>query len=817
MPSPDGPCSRFYCVFGDRPSLLVILALVLMPGFCVPGQLAARESAAVSPPPAAEPEKPQSDVEETRDPQLYTEEVVVTARRREENLQQIPVSASALSQSMLDERSAARLPDLQGIAPSLILGPGTFGSDTSDAVVFLRGVGQGDTAVFSDPGVGIYLDGVYLARAQGALLDLVDLERVEILRGPQGTLFGKNTTGGAIQLITRRPAREFGGRVALLVGNRESHSGQATVDFALGANLFGSVAGRSAESGPTSRSLADGQRFGDQRRRLLRLSLDYAPEAGLAAFWRADYVKERGTGGNQAMVALERTPLLDFYNSILSEQGFLPYSENFVVDDPRESWGKGLAVGDPYVDGESLGVALDLGSQGRSFSWKSITGYREVDYESSSDADGTPVQLSEGIFRERQKQVSQEFQLYGTTASSDWLVGALYFEEKPREDSRQFVLGGLFDALARAPGPIYAPPGLPNFLCNPGPPPPGLPCFGGAGNPLNFAFFVGQGIGLDLDLDNRSWAVFSETTWRATDRLSLTLGARFSEDHKKFTYVSRNGFGVVDNDLRNEDTWSDGSGRFSLAWQLRPEILLYGNLARGFKSGGFNGRPQSRGVLDPFDPEYVTSAELGIKTDLLDRRLRFNGAIFASEYRNIHFGASFQGAAGEPILVTQNAGEAEIHGLELEWELHPARSWVLTGSASWLDSELVEVDPRVPAGLDPGNELPQAPEWSYALSLQRSLVIGETAALIARADWTHTAGYFLDIANAESVAQKPYGLLAARLSYGPYSGRWEVSLFGRNLTDEAYLASGFVAGAFGPSLVTPGRPREWGGELVLRF
>lgn len=765
----------------------------------------------VPPAPAAEKAEPAAEG-------LYTEEILVTARRREENLQQIPVSATAFTQSNLEERSATRLLDLAGTTPNLDITSGTFGGDTSDAVVFLRGVGQGDTAVFADPGVGIYLDGIYLARAQGSLLDLINLERVEILRGPQGTLFGKNTTGGAIQLITRRPGRELATRVGLTAGSHDTLDGQLGIDGPLAENLFGSLAFYTANSDGWSRSLASGQKFHDDGRDFLRAGLEYAPpEGGLQAYLTADYLREDGAGGNQAMIALVDTPFLSFYNQVLREQGFQPYTDIYVVDDPRTSWGAGSSVGKSFLEGEVFGVALDLSRQyGKSLLLRSLTGYRQVDYESANDPDGAPVELSEGLFHEKQSQISEELQLHGSSERADWLVGALYFKERPKEDNTEFVLGGLYEALELAPGPVYAFPGVPAFLCNPGPPPPGVPCFGGRGNPANFAFYVGPGRNVLLDLENESWALFGEETWRVAERLSLTLGARYTEDRKTFSYRSINGLGIQESDLFNEGSWGDWSGRLSLAYQLRPELLVYGNLSRGFKSGGFNGRPQSRGVLDPFDPEYVVSTELGMKADLYDRRMRLNLAVFASDYRDIHFGASLQGANGEPVFVTQNAGKAEIRGLELEGEFHPAAFWVISATAAYLDTELVEVDPRLPVEIARGNKLPHAPEFAWSAGLQKSMVVGK-AALIARADYSYTGSYFNDIVNEETIEQKAYGLLSARVSYAPDTARWELSLYGTNLTDETYIASGFVATAFGPSLVVAGRPREWGLASTFRF
>lgn len=766
---------------------------------------------------SADPAAEESSAESARPDDRFTEEIVVTARRREENVQEIPVSTTAFTQSMLDERSATRLQDLAAATPNLNLTSGSFGADSSDAVVFLRGVGQGDTAVFSDPGVGIYLDGIYLARAQGSLLDLVDLERVEVLRGPQGTLFGKNTTGGAIQLITRRPAHELETRLRLTAGSRNRADGQLSVEGRLGGDLYGSLAAYSANRDGYSRSLTTGKKFDDEGRNLLRTSLDYAPQGSLRAYVTADYLREKGNGGNQALVALTNTPVLQFFNQVMSEQGFTPYDSRFLVSDPTTSFSAAERVGDPSLEGDVFGVSVDLSYQLGKVLLRSLSGYRQVDYEAFVDADGSPVQVSEGDFHRRQNQISEELQLHGSSDKVDWLVGAIYFRERPREDNREFTISGLYAALELAPGPIYAPPGLPNFLCSPGPPPPGLPCFGGAGNPFNFAFFQGNGIVADIDLENESTALFGESTWHLSDRFSVTLGGRYTNDRKSFTYVSRNGFDLVDNNLENHDSWSDFSGRISLAYQLRPEVLIYGNLSRGFKSGGFNGRPQTRGVLDPFDPEIVVSTEVGLKSDLFDRRLRLNLAAFSSDYRDIHFGASLSGSNGEILFVTQNAGDAEIRGVELEFELHPALGWLFSGTAAYLDTELTKVDPDSEVGISRGNRLAKSPEWTASAALQKSFVVGDASALIARADWSWTDAFFNDLANSPGIAQDAYGLLSARLSYGPYTSRWEVSLFGTNLTDEEYFRSGFVATAFGPSLALPGPPREWGVATAFRF
>ncbi|MEM1202815.1 MAG: TonB-dependent receptor [Acidobacteriota bacterium] len=737
----------------------------------------------------------------------------MTARKREEDPQTIPLSLTAFSDVALEERSLADLSDIGEVAPNVSFTlSGGFADGTSEASVFIRGVGQGDTALFSDPGVGIYVDGVFLARAQGAVVDLLDLERVEVLRGPQGTLFGKNTTGGAISLITRRPGDQRGGRLSTTVGDYDRIDLQGSFDIPLGGDLYGSAAVLGTRRDGFSTSAATGQEFHDDDRTLGRFAVDWAPEGSASVRVTVDAMRENEVGGNTLILGIRSTPVLDFYNQARLGAGLEPFDDRWISGDLRTSF----ATHPSFLDGETWGTSVDATWAGDDRFLKSITAYRAFDYSASSDGDGSPLTVAERDLEQEHYQLSQEVQLSGSGDRADWLVGALFFREKPREQNTQRVLGDLFTALELSPGPIYAPPGVPSFLCNPGPTPPGLPCFGGAGNPLNLGFFVGDGEVFHSDLENESWALFGESTWALRDDLSLTGGLRFTRDEKRFDYLNIGAFGQVVNDLRNEDSWEDWSGRVSLAWQVRPEVLLYGTVSRGFKSGGFNGRPQGRDQLDPFDPETVLSYELGWKGDFLDRRLRVNGSAFASDYEDIHFAASLD-VGGVPVFVTQNAGAADIRGFEVELEAHPATGLVLTASLGHLDTELVELDPRIPAGITLANDLPRSPEWSWSASIQYAFILANRGTLIARADYAHQDGFFFDIANTPEVAQPSYGLLGARVVYTPSAGDFDLALFGTNLSDEEYLETGFDTGAFGLGLGLGGRPREWGLEATYRF
>ena len=747
----------------------------------------------------------------------FEEEVEVTARRRKENIQEIPLSITAFDDQALKERSIRDLSDLSELTANMDFSiTGGFGDQTSDAVVVIRGVGQIDTALFSDSGVGIYVDGVYVSRAQGGVLDLLEVDRVEVLRGPQGTLYGKNTNGGAIQVITKKPGSQSKTRIGLTTGRFNRMDGRLSADLPVSSSLSSSIALMSTNRDGWSRSVLTGQDFYDDNRDLGRFALGWRPSNSFSAHFTGDYTRERESGGSQLLIAARETSLLTFYNQVLTDQGLTPYTQ--------ELWGsvdfsRSFSPLIGFMDRDTWGTHLDLQWSFGDLSLNSISAYRAFEIESLSDGDGSPNLVADRALEQEHYQLSQELQLSGSNPDSGhhWVIGLLYFSERPQEVNRQRLLADLFPALEAAPGPIYAPPGASNFLCNPGPPPPMFPCFGGSGNLSNFAFFSGPGAQEHIDLKTDSWAIFGEGTLALSDRLSLTLGARWTEDDKEFEYLAFSGLGVQTSDLFNQDSWSDWSGRASLSFQARPNLNLFSTLSRGFKSGGFNGRPQQRQALDPFDPETVLSWELGIKSDWLSRRLRLNGTAFFSDYENIHFAASVE-VGGMPVFITQNAGDAEIFGFELELQAYPTPTVQITASVGHLDSEIVTLDPRVPPdSVSLGNVLPKAPAWTFALGVQNSRELANRAVLISRLDYTSREKTYPDFANTEAVAQPHYGLLNARLAYAPPSNRWDVAVFGTNLTNEQYLEAGFSTGAFGLDLGIPGRPREWGIEATFNF
>lgn len=745
------------------------------------------------------------------------EKIVVTARRREEDLQATPISITAFSAEGLEDRSMRDLSDLGDFTPNLdFTTTDVLGGSSSNATVYIRGIGQISTALFSDPGVGIYVDGVYLARAQGAVLGLLDLERVEILRGPQGTLFGKNTIGGAVSLITRKPGGDFAGYAELAAGNYRRLDGRAHVNVPLGERVYGSLSAASSNADGVTESLATGEDYYDDDKDTGRLALRFVPSDRVTVDWTADYSRQHERAVDTILLALDHSvPILEFYNKVTAAAGLPTYDERFITGDLHRSYSNEANFTRGHVGGTALSIDWNLGD----LSLRSITSYREVELNVSNDFDGSPIRYAVRPAVNSQDQLTQELQLLGLTGKLDWVVGALYFTEQSSERAHGELLVGLFDALEAAPGPIYAPPGLPDLLCDPGPTPPGLPCFGGAGNPFNLAFFVDTGTRTVDDLSTDSYAVFGEGTYAASDKVSVTLGVRYTHDRKDYHLRELPGpQGITPPvDLFNDNDWDAVTPRLSLGWQARPRLFLYAMIANGFKSGGFNGLRggSTATLLEPFDPEKVWSWEVGFKSDLAGNRLRLNGAVYLNDYTDLQLTASAI-VGGQPATLIQNAGKSEIKGFELELQAQPTRGLLVNLGVGYTDTRYTDLDDTVLAVTLDG-VIPKTPEWTVVFSPQHTWTLHDGGAFILRADYSYKSKLYNDVGNSELVAQAPYDLVHARASYIWPSGRWEVAAFGTNLLDEEYLESGVFPAGFGPAIGVAGRPREWGLSARYRF
>ncbi len=702
------------------------------------------------------------------------EEIVVTAQRRPERLQETPISITAITAATIAQRDLRDVRDISRIAPNLIVTNGPQGGD--DANFFIRGVGQTEFIATTDPGVGVYVDGVYLGRTQGAALDLLDLERVEVLRGPQGTLFGRNTIGGAVSLITRQPdPDELEGFVGATVGQRDRYEGRASINLPLSdiAAVRVSVIGRHQDGYGVR--VVDGRRMGNVRTLAGRVALRIEPTPAFTIIGTLDGTRGRGTSAHNINASARpgmRTPL-----------GF-PVPADINIDSSPDRDLSFVSV-EPFNDLDLWGTSLTLEYDFGPFATvRSISAYRTFDQLTGADFDATRYVASDQVAATDQRQFSQELQLTGSAFKQlTYVVGAYYFDEKITQVTNA--------ALAPA-RPRLDPNTIRNQRTN---------------RPRN-----------------KSFALYAQLGLEVIDDLTLTLGGRYTKDNKTFFNET-----ILDNSDRTvpflpptrflafsaenvKESFSKFTPRVALDYKPTRDVLLYASFSRGFKSGGFNGRPANAAALTTYDPETVTSYEIGAKTELLDRRLRLNVAAFTSDYKDIQLTGLING-----VFQLANAGTARIRGVEVEATAQPLPGLRLDANLGYQHNEYrsIRAGAIIP-GVTLDAKLPNTPEFTAAVGAEYGFDIG-TGRLTARADHTYKSAFFFQASNAPGDREGAYGLTDFRVAYTANAG-WQVAGFVKNAFDTEYNINGQDArGQVGYFYLYPGPPREWGASVSYRF
>ena len=705
------------------------------------------------------------------------EEVLVTARRREENLQDVPISISAYSAADLEAMSLTSLKELGQFTPNFSF----FNHSSrgrSAGMLFIRGVGQTDPRIFWDPGVGLYVDGVYTGRMNGIDIDLMALERVEILRGPQGTLFGKNTIGGAVNVVTAKPTDEFLGTAEITTGRYSRIDAKANINVPL---VPGKLAAKFA--GTTRNRDGYGQRLdfftgeevdeeGNEDSISGRAIFNWTPSENVAVLFSIDDTKVREKAGAGKTVAINNTTTLaGLLNGFVDPQ----FGEAFLTDSDFTNYATGGNLNEFDTWGAALTVDWDLGS----LAVKSITSYREMDGRVEVEPDGTIYTMINSEQTVEQDQFSQEFQLIGNSFDDrlEWVLGVYYFEESGTEENQLDVYRELSDFM--------------EFN-------------------KSFTRFY--------QIDNKSYAAFGQGTYALTDKLSLTAGLRYTSEEKE---VGRQRASHV----TGEETvpfasvaqdWDAVSGRVGFEYQWNDDVMTYISAARGFKSGGMNGASVVDTDFEPFDPEYIWTYEVGLRSDLLDQRLRFNASLFYSDYEDVQFTVRTTDEMGAPIRIVDNAAKARIKGFEIEAVAEPASGLMLTAGVGYADAEYTKLEPGAPITED--TEFVATPKWTVTLSGQYAAPLGDLGELIGRLDYIHKTKIYHDTGNSPFLRQEGYALLNARLSFENAGGKWALSIFGTNLTDKHYTLAGTdLLGNIGFVQVQYARPREWGVNLKYRF
>ncbi len=701
--------------------------------------------------------------------QLLLEEVIVTAQRREQTLQEVPMAISAFTSDQLRDLQADNLGSIQGAVPNLNLVQGRGSS--SSVNVFIRGVGQPDALQTFDPAVGIYLDDVYISRIQGALFKLYDIERIEVLRGPQGTLYGKNTPGGAIRLITRTPGDEFEAAASLIVGDYDRVEGAAYLSGPVSENLsLGLSVLHNQRDGFVTDPIT-GLKYNDEYTSVARFKGAWDASENVQVLFSADYTKEDvaltlgnaeapltsidlGTG--QAVVRYVPPPGPWGFNSSTSLSG---------DGQQVESWGTNLTVAWDIKD--------DL-------LFKSITAYRELETNSFIDIDATTLELGDVFVGLDQDQFSQEFQLLGNTDTVSWVAGVYYLDEHVPSNQAAFA---------------------DDFLL-----------FNGI--PISFERTI-----MD-DLRTKSWAVFGQVDWQFAENWNLGVGIRYTDEKKDYfrttsTFSDILGSADPAYEFSDSDSWSDWTPSFTLDYTVNDNVNLYARVANGFKSGGFNGRANNPADTSSFDPETVWTAEVGAKTIMADGRFQANYAIFTSTYDD------FQARVSEtngidfsfPVL---NAAELDLSGAEIDM------AWLVT-DALQLNTQIGYLDAKYGAGGFTGadgvaDEPAFSPEWTVRVAGIYTIDLSSGAAVRLGADYNYRDSMWLSVDNVEPLLADDFYVLNGFVSWASIDEVWTVTAGIKNATDELYKVEGQEFRAVG-NIQTAyyGDPRTWTLRLDYRY
>lgn len=758
-------------------------------------------------------------------PEGALEEVTVTARKREELLLHAPLALTAFSRQELEVRKLTNISEVARFTPNMEFDfTAPLSGSANMASVFIRGVGQTDYVPNKDPGVGIYLDGVYITRTAGSVLNLLDVERVEVLRGPQGTLFGKNTVGGAINVITFRPDEERKAALDVTVGSFDRLDARGYFNAPLSPTLSGRWSiGYFSRDGYLRRVLA-GDRAGNDDEIAARMALRWQPASNFTANFSLDYSKanEESTAtrlvSTDVRVAVSPYSIGDpqtlfagqAYNVLIGAMGpcvptvfgclpplpgdTVPYDRRWLTGDPRTSF----ATGPNYSKHAVLGLNATLDWSLSNLNLRSITGYRTTDANFGRDPDGSPLVIGQSEVWVDYEQLSQEFQVSSAAAGGklEWLAGAFFLTEEGKQHDFVPFADETFQIYRRLGVPV------PNFLSVNGP---------------------------DSINSNDSLALFAEGSYALSANWEATLGLRWtSESRETVANTTQGGMQSVVNP-RASLRFDDVSGRIILAYRPDTSQMVYSSYSEGFKSGGFNHRlaippPPFERLQEPtrFDPETVDTLEIGYKAGFWSGRGRLSTALFHSRYQNSQVLVFDLG-----VPRTINAADGEIDGLELEISLAATDRLRLDLAYGFLDAGYTRLDEDVPGAFgNPISIVPltldsrfvNTPEHSFAMGAEWERQLASGSALVLRVDAQFRSEVANDAVNTPELIEGELWLFSASLDWEVPICQCEISLFGENLSDEDYIVSGAAdSPGSGTASAILARPREWGLRVSYRF
>ncbi|OCC23636.1 hypothetical protein MB02_10735 [Croceicoccus estronivorus] len=680
-------------------------------------------------------------------------EIVVTAQKRSESLQDTPISISALDSDALEAKRVVSLADLSSAVPNMQVSPHPNTGTTLR--VTIRGIGEPSATQTRDAPVAVYVDGVYVAKGQGLANELAELERVEVLRGPQGTLYGRNATAGAINFITRPPELgEWKGKQSLTFGSRSEFRSRTSVNVPIGETLAAELTYVRVKKHGFVRNLGAGsKRFGDTDRQAVRGALLWRPSDNFEARYTYDSSWIEDTSPfNQAV------PL--YPDEVRARSG----SSGSAV----------LRPGDSRVQGHNLTLTYDLNDN---LTLKSITGYRKLRDETNQVYNPGPVRAFlpfNNVNTTNQKQFSQEFQLIG-----DALDGGLKY------------IGGLY-------------------------------YFSESGDGLDLSNMPSGLSPRETEWNNKAYAVFGQATWTPQfldERLHITVGARWSKDKRKADVFSTRtppgGATVVLLDAEGSRSFSDFSPTGTIQFDISDDVNIYAKISKGYKTGGFNPTATTPArFVAGFGPETLVSYEAGLKSELFDRRIRFNVSAYYSKYKDIQ--TNVFDPFNPRLFDVINAGKAVTQGFEADLTALLFDGMTISGSYGYVDPKFKKV---VDLG---GNDVTDlfkftfAPKNSFTLSADYKSPVTPLGVVEMNVNYAWQDKYFA-LANNPEVVTRANGLLNGRFGLSDLAGveGLRVALWGRNITNAKYYLTHFAVGDV--PVAQLGEPRSWGVDLSMEF
>ena len=707
------------------------------------------------------------------------EEVLVSAQRRDQGLQDVPIALTAFQGDFIEAAGAELIDDLARYTPALTV----QNSSQGEPNIYIRGIGSNDFGVGGDISVGVFIDDIYVGRIHGAIMDLADAERVEILKGPQGTLFGRNTIGGAISIVTKKPGEELAGRIKVEGGSYDKRRIDAAIEGAVTDNIAMRLSGLVNKRDGWKDNDFDNSEVENEDNSGAKLTAVYRPEGAFEAMFKLSYdeVDSTSRGPQSTNPIYANGGPYDSINSDLGDQG----------QEARELWDS------------SVHLSWDLDN----YKFKSITGYRETDYRSRKDTTGTgsrDARLRTNITMDAE-QYSQEFRLnFDDGGDLTWFAGASVFYENVNQGSLLESTNETIKVIGPTRDPAF------NLI---------IGDFPDGGNYYETLENGGK---------YYSYAAYGDVTWNFAEQWELITGLRYSLDEKEHFVESfgptpvkpvfgglLNFPGVVYQTAPradNDERWDAWTPRAVLRWTESDNNMYYGSVSRGYKSGGFNSFLPN----NDFDPEYVWSYELGNKSSWLDNRLQINTAIFYYDYEDLQVN-NIENA----IVVVRNAGEARGQGIEFDATWLFAENWQLMMSGNYLDAEFKKFTPAInntPTDLS-GQTMPLAPELQFSMTLIHNQLLSSGANIDYQLSYSWSDDYYFEVGNTKDEYQDSFGLLDGRIAWSSANANWELAVFGQNLTDEEYLsyAGGLAKYDLNAAVTSAALDRTLGASVEYRF